>query len=119
MRPFPLPLLLAAMLALTACSTAPTDPWARVPVAEGSTPATPAPPMFRNAGGEVACPVMGIAMAGPEAATSYIDHAGTRYVFCCDSCEKLFLETPETYANGKYLEAHGLDPSAASCSEPG
>ncbi|MSP57010.1 MAG: YHS domain-containing protein, partial [Myxococcales bacterium] len=108
---------------LTACAPAgPADPWARVPLADGATAAsTRTPPAaFRNAAGEVACPVMGMAMAGPDAATSYADHAGIRYFFCCDSCEKLFLEAPETYANGAYLDAHALDPTApANCSASG
>jgi YHS domain-containing protein len=90
-----------------------------VPAAEGATSASPAPPVaFANAAGQVACPVMGMAMTGKDDVVSYADHGGKRYFFCCDSCEKLFLADPETYADGRYLEAHGLDPSApAACEE--
>lgn len=119
-------LLLLGLYAL-GCSTAPTtpatpttpaDPWAAVRVAEGATQDAVAPPAFRNAAGEIACPVMGLAIASAEDAVSYADHAGVRYYFCCDSCEKLFLEEPSTYANGKYLAEHALDPTAApSCSD--
>ncbi len=91
--------------------------WAKVPLAEGAIGAAVAssdvPPTFRNGAGKVACPVMGMAIDAPEDAVSYADHEGVRYFFCCDSCEKLFLESPGTYANGKYLADHDLDPTAA------
>lgn len=111
-----LALLLACGLSPAPTATVPTT-WAEVRLADGGhREGDPAP--WRNAGGAVACPVMGSAIDGPEEAVSYTDHAGTRYFFCCDSCEKLFLEDPEAYANGKYVESHGLDPTApAACAE--
>lgn len=91
--------------------------WAAVKVAEaGRSEGAGMPPTFRNAGGEIACPVMGMAIKTPADAVSFTDYAGVRYYFCCDSCEKLFLDDPDAYANGKYLKDHDLDPSAA-CEE--
>jgi YHS domain-containing protein len=113
----------------SASSTRPAWPsagpaWAAVPLAEGAVStaraATEVPPTFRNGAGKVACPVMGMAIARPEDAVSYADHDGVRYFFCCDSCEKLFLGAPSTYADGAYLAAHDLDPTAAAaCAEEG
>jgi YHS domain-containing protein len=61
---------------------------------------------------------MGMDIATPADAVSFADHAGVRYFFCCDSCEKLFLDNPEEYANGKYMNEHALDRSApAACEE--
>ncbi len=121
-------LVLASLCHLGGCSTTattatttpttPADPWASVQVAEGAAHDAVAPPPFRNAAGQIACPVMGLAIASAADAVSYADHEGVRYYFCCDSCEKLFLEEPATYANGKYLAEHALDPTAApSCSD--
>jgi YHS domain-containing protein len=72
--------------------------------------------VFRNAAGQPACPVMGNAIVKADEAISFTDHQGTRYFFCCDSCEKRFLEDPAAYADGKYLADHGLDPTA-ECDE--
>lgn len=105
------PVLLAIPL-LAACGGAPADPWSVVPVAQGATSSTPAPAPFRNAIGEIACPVMGVGITTPADAVSYADHQGVRYFMCCDSCEKLFLADPDAYANGRYIEAHDLDPHA-------
>lgn len=111
----------AAKAAPAAPSYPPADAaWKVVPLAEGATPTATAemPPTFRNAAGAIACPVMGMAIAKPEDAVSYVDHAGVRYFFCCDSCEKLFADEPAKYANGKYLADHRLDPTAApSCGD--
>jgi YHS domain-containing protein len=95
--------------------------WATVALAEGAAREAPegsVPGTFRNAAGAVACPVMGMDIATPADAVSFADHAGVRYFFCCDSCEKLFLDNPEEYANGKYMNEHALDRSApAACEE--
>ncbi|MFN7144966.1 MAG: YHS domain-containing protein [Myxococcota bacterium] len=130
----------AAKPAAPAPATAPADPhaghahadvstyvaagpeWLKVPLAEGAVaPAaasTEVPPTFRNGAGKVACPVMGMAIDAPDKAVSYADHDGVRYFFCCDSCEKLFLDDPVAYANGRYLAEHALDPTApASCAD--
>jgi YHS domain-containing protein len=89
-----------------------------VALADGAERDPAALPAFRNGAGAIACPVMGQVIATAADAVSYADHEGTRYYFCCDSCEKLFLEEPETYADGKYLAEHALDPTAApSCSD--
>jgi len=102
----------------TTTTTTPDDPWAAVHVAEGAAQDAVAPPAFRNAAGEIACPVMGLAIAAAADAVSFADHDGVRYYFCCDSCQKLFLDAPGTYANGAYLAEHALDPTAApSCSD--
>lgn len=60
-----------------------------------------------------------MAMAKPEDATSFADHAGTRYFRCCDSRAKHVLTDPEAHADSRYLNEHGLDPTApATCGEP-
>lgn len=93
--------------------------WAAVKVAEaGRAEGAAMPPTFRNAAGEIACPVMGMAIKAPADAVSFTDHAGVRYFFCCDSCEKMFLDNPDGYANGAYLKSHNLDPTAACDEEP-
>jgi YHS domain-containing protein len=110
---------------LLACGAAPDAPageaWAKVPLADGAISAANAasevPAAFRNGAGEVACPVMGMAIKSGEDAVSYADHEGTRYYFCCDSCEKLFLDDPKAYANGAYLKSHDLDPTAPAACE--
>lgn len=89
---------------------------AGVALAEGGAREPGPVKVFRNAAGQPACPVMGNAIAKAEEAISYTDYHGTRYYFCCDSCEKRFLEDPVAYADGKYLDAHGLDPTA-QCEE--
>ena len=95
--------------------------WASINPAAGANTEAPAgtvPGTFRNAEGVVACPVMGMAINKPEDAVSYADFEGVRYFFCCDSCEKLFLDNPAEYANGKYMNEHSLDRSApAACEE--
>ena len=109
----------AAVPAPAAPAYPPADAaWQVVRPAEGTTATAEMPPTFRNAAGAIACPVMGMAIARPEDAVSYTDHAGVRYFFCCDSCEKLFVDEPAKYANGKYLADHRLDPTAApACGE--
>jgi YHS domain-containing protein len=96
--------------------------WDKVAPAEGAEVATTSAaqiPAWRNAAGAVACPVMGMGIASPDDAVSFADHDGVRYYFCCDSCEKLFLDNPTAYANGKYVREHSLDPTAPkSCDDP-
>lgn len=128
----PVPAQPAPVVATPPAAPAPTTPaaapaplgeaWSRVPLADGAIASAHAaadvPAAFRNGAGQVACPVMGMAIKAPEDAVSYIDHAGTRYYFCCDSCEKLFLADPLAYADGAYLKSHDLDPTApAACDE--
>ena len=75
-----------------------------------STPAqaeATVPPAFRNAAGELACPVMGDVIATPADAVSHLDHDGLRYYFCCESCEVAFRDDPEKYARGAFLAAGG------------
>ncbi|MFZ5481705.1 MAG: hypothetical protein ACOZNI_33385 [Myxococcota bacterium] len=95
--------------------------WAKIPLAEGAIAsaqaATEVPPAFRNHAGDIACPVMGMAMKSPDDVVSFADHAGVRYFFCCDACEKMFVGDPEAYADGKYLAAHALDPTDPTCAD--
>ncbi|MDP2311331.1 MAG: YHS domain-containing protein [Pseudomonadota bacterium] len=97
------------------------EAWAKVPLADGAiasaNAASEVPAAFRNGAGAVACPVMGMAIDKAEDAVSYADHEHVRYYFCCDSCEKLFLDNPGTYANGAYLKSHDLDPTAPAACE--
>ncbi len=70
--------------------------------AETKTTAIQKPEMklvaYRNAEGQLACPVMGSPIASEKAAFSYADYKGKRYYFCCDGCPKVFEKNKDTYA---------------------
>lgn len=78
-----------------------------------SAPVAPAPPVeppvselpvsFTDAEGRLICPVMGDVIASPEQAVGHLEHDGKTYWFCCDSCQHLFADEPERYADGKFL----------------
>jgi YHS domain-containing protein len=108
----------AAAAPSASAPSAPVTRWEDVSPADGALVSTGAVLPFTNAAGAIACPVMGMAIATPADAVSFADHEGVRHYFCCDSCEKLFLEDPAAYAHGKYLRDHDLDPTApAACDE--
>ena len=111
-------LVLVALLAACGSSAGPSSVVAPAAVADANVPAG-----FRNDEGKLACPVMGDVVASPEASAGHLDHGGVRYYFCCNSCQVLFEDDPEKYAEGRSLreigkmaggtsDAAACDPSA-------
>lgn len=56
---------------------------------------------YRNAKGDLVCPVMGTVIGSEDKATGYQDYKGVRYYFCCDDCPKLFKKDPEPWTKEK------------------
>jgi len=53
----------------------------------GSAEAVPAGiTVHKNAAGKVFCPIMKAEIEDPSKAVGYVDHEGTRYYMCCESC---------------------------------
>jgi YHS domain-containing protein len=86
----------------TATPDAPTTPAAAPAAAEPA-----GPPAFVNDEGRLACPVMGDVVASPDRSAGHVDYKGKRYYFCCNSCDQLFNEDPEKYADGRHLQEIG------------
>ncbi len=84
---------------------APDAPAASTLTGAGAPPA--APPAFVNDEGKLACPVMGDVVASPDRSAGHVDYKGKRYYFCCNSCDQLFNEDPEKYADGRHLQEIG------------
>ncbi len=107
--------MIALVLLLAACGPTPASPSAATALPEGMT-------AFVDDDGRLACPVMGDVVDGPDKAAGHVDHKGTRYYFCCDSCAQLFDEQPERYADGRYLQSigkmRGGTSDAPSCEDP-
>jgi YHS domain-containing protein len=54
--------------------------------------------VYRNAAGQLICPVMDVPIESEEKAFSFADYKGKRYYFCCDGCPKVFENNKDTYA---------------------
>ncbi len=110
-----------AVLVGCASSFGPEAPAApEASVARAEAPAN-LPPAFVNDEGKLACPVMGDVVASPDRSAGHVDYEGKRYYFCCNSCDQLFNEDPEKYADGRHLQAVGKmrgGTSAAPACEP-
>lgn len=107
------------LVLLLGCGAEPRSEATAAPAAT-ATAATADPsglPAFVNDKGELACPVMGDTIASPDRAAGHTDFDGKRYYFCCNSCEHLFAENPEAYADGRHLVREGI--WAGGTSEPG
>ena len=91
----------AFVAALVACGSG-----ASVAKVDAPADAT-APPAFVNDEGKLACPVMGDVVVSPERSAGHVDYDGKRYYFCCNSCDQLFNEDPEKYADGRHLREIG------------
>ena len=85
-----------------------------VPVAKAVSPEATVPPAFVNDEGKLACPVMGDVVVSPERSAGHVDYQGKRYYFCCNSCDQLFNEDPEKYADGRHLREIGKLRGGAS-----
>jgi YHS domain-containing protein len=88
----------AALFALTlaACGGQPSIP---VIAAESAVAATD----FRNAEGQLICPVMGDVIPSKAEAVGSTEYEGKTYWFCCDSCQYMFADAPDKYADGVYV----------------
>ncbi len=60
-------------------------------------------PDFTDEEGQLLCPIMGEVIPSKEQAVSHLEHQGMNYWFCCDSCEKMFADDPDRYADGTFL----------------
>jgi hypothetical protein len=72
------------------------EPEAAAPTGEANSAAkvetggsTSEPVAFKNKDGKLVCPMMGVEMKDESEAVGYVDHEGTRYFMCCDSCLKM------------------------------
>jgi Cu+-exporting ATPase len=63
----------------------------------------------------VTCIVSGKEIAKSEA-KGRTEYNGKTYYFCCENCEKSFLENPEKYVNAKPGELHSHEEGEAACS---
>lgn len=84
MRRLSLFVAVASFAVLFGCSSS-TDV---VETPAGGTGTTLASDMkvHKNEEGKAVCPVMKVVIDDPAKAVGYIDHEGTRYYMCCDSC---------------------------------
>lgn len=55
-------------------------------------------PAYRNAKGQLICPVTGNVIESVAKAAGYQDWHGTRYYFCCSMCPPKFKADPEKFA---------------------
>lgn len=53
---------------------------------------------YRNANGDLLCPVMNAPVKSEEDAVGFQDYEGTRYYFCCGGCPDKFKADPAKYA---------------------
>ncbi len=65
-----------------------------------STASTPdgSPTAYRNAKGDLLCPVMNAPVKSESDAVGFQDFEGTRYYFCCGGCPDKFKADPAKYA---------------------
>jgi YHS domain-containing protein len=54
--------------------------------------------VYRNAEGQLACPVMNSPIESEEKAFSHTDYNGKRYYFCCNGCPEVFEKNKDKYA---------------------
>lgn len=55
------------------------------------------PVAYRDANGQLLCPVMGATIESEAKAIGHQDYKGVRYYFCCGDCPKLFAKDPEKW----------------------
>lgn len=84
------------MVALAATAVGPAAAFGQGTKPKAKQSATPKP--FRNAKGQLACPVMKTVIASPAKAVGYSDYKGTRYYFCCGGCKPAFDKSPAKFA---------------------
>lgn len=64
---------------------------------------------FTNAEGQLICPVMGDVIASKAQAVGSAEYDGKTYWFCCDSCQHMFADAPDKYADGIYVAHLGAE----------
>jgi YHS domain-containing protein len=64
---------------------------------QAGQPASGTPAAFRDAEGQLKCPVMGTPVASEKEASGFSDHDGKRYYFCCGDCKPKFDADPHQY----------------------
>ena len=102
-----------ALVAMVGCNTSPTTTTA-APVPQAvATASVATAPAFKNAKGQLACPVTGELIASPEAAFSHQVYNGTDYYFCCKGCADEFASDPGKFEGGKAMAAAMLDGDEA------
>jgi YHS domain-containing protein len=92
--------LVAVVLAVTAgCNSAQsTEPTQAVTQPESKPPADMGTLVaFRNAKGELVCPVQGDVIPDAEKSAGFQDYKDMRYYFCCAGCPEAFAADPEKY----------------------
>lgn len=101
--------MIALILTLACGTTAPAVPSVATASAE-----------FRNAEGQLVCPVMGDVIADVEHAQGSAELDGKTYYFCCDSCSRTFAADPVRYKDGAFLAHLGKEHGGkwAECSHP-
>lgn len=79
-------------VALVGCQSA--EKPAAAPAAEPG----PTPTAFKNASGQLVCPMMNVVIKSEADAAGYVDHDGTRYYLCCDACVSKGKANPASVA---------------------
>lgn len=54
-------------------------------------------PVYKNAKGEIICPVTGEVIKSAKDAAGFEDYKGKRYYFCCSMCPPKFKADPDKY----------------------
>lgn len=103
-----MPLLAVAAVVLVGCakpeetaSEPTTPPATSKPDTTASTNETKSdatPVAYRNANGDLLCPVMNTTVKSEADAVGFEDFEGTRYYFCCGACPDKFKADPAKYA---------------------
>lgn len=84
-----LPLIALSALLAGCAKPAPEQP--------AGAPTTGEVVAYRDADGDLFCPVMKKKIASVDAAQGYQDHEGVRYYFCCGMCPGPFKADPAKY----------------------
>lgn len=50
--------------------------------------------VYRNAKGNLECPIMDVEMKGEKDAVAKVQHKGVTYYLCCESCRAMFEQDP-------------------------
>jgi YHS domain-containing protein len=78
------------------------------------------PDAWKDARGEVQCPVCGTEVSSAAATCGHESFDGKTYFFCCAECEHAFHDAPAKFADGRALKpadcgSPEADPSSGVC----
>lgn len=93
----PILLLIALAAVLAGCASPSGTDTASTPEPPANQAASATPVAFRDAEGQLKCPVMGTQIASEKEASGFSDHDGKRYYFCCGDCKPKFDTDPHQY----------------------